>query len=66
MIYGLRNYDFNAIKNYGKTFGFFELSRPVVVTTDLKFAKTAMIKDFGHFTNRIVIINFFYLLFFKM
>ena len=55
MIRGIRNYDFDAVKKYGKTFGYFELNTPVVVTTDLQFAKTAMIKDFGHFTNRIVI-----------
>ncbi len=54
MINGFRNYDFDAIKKYGPTFGFFELNKPIVVTTDLKFAKAVMIKDFSNFANRIV------------
>lgn len=50
---GFREYDMDSIGKYGKTFGFFELNKPVVVTTDLNFIKLAMIKDFAHFTNRI-------------
>ena len=51
---GLGKYDVEIIKKYGKTIGYFEGEQPVIMTTDVKFIKSVMIKDFGHFINRRV------------
>jgi hypothetical protein len=52
---GLNNYDIAMFNKYGKTFGYFEGSQPVVLTTDVKFIKAVMIKDSNNFINRRVI-----------
>jgi hypothetical protein len=57
---GLRKFDEDLIEKYGKTCGYFESDRPAVITSDLKFMKAVMIKDFGHFVNRTVIISYFF------
>lgn len=53
---GIPKYDQALIKSYGKivksTFG----GLPLILTTDPKFIKSVMIKDFSHFVNRRVII----------
>ncbi|CAF0837522.1 unnamed protein product [Brachionus calyciflorus] len=49
---GLPYNDLAMIEKYGKTFGYFEGSTPVVQTTDLKLIKSVLIKDFNVFTNR--------------
>nr|ATW72296.1 cytochrome p450 CYP3044B4 [Brachionus calyciflorus] len=49
---GLPYNDLAMIEKYGKTFGYFEGSTPVLFTTDLKLLKSIMIKDFNVFTNR--------------
>ena len=53
IIDGLRNYDIKIMKKYGKTCAVFEFYKPVVFTVDTKFIKTVLIKDFGHFVNRV-------------
>jgi len=52
---GIQQNDINLKNKYGKTFGYFEGSTPVIMTNDLKFIKTYLIKDFGSFVNRRVI-----------
>ena len=51
---GIADYDISTFKKYGKTYGFFEGSSPVIVTKDVKFIKAVMIKDFSSFVNRRV------------
>jgi hypothetical protein len=46
--------DMLLIKKYGKTCGCFEMSEPVILTTDVKFIKAVLIKDFNSFQNRRV------------
>ncbi|CAF1067416.1 unnamed protein product [Brachionus calyciflorus] len=57
---GMPYNDLAMIKKYGKTFGYFEGSTPVVETTDTQLLKSILIKDFNLFINRRVIeaINF--------
>nr|QEV83805.1 cytochrome P450 [Brachionus rotundiformis] len=52
MKHGLANNDLILTQKYGKTFGFFLGSTPVVETTDLRLLKSVLIKDFSVFTNR--------------
>ncbi|CAF0907000.1 unnamed protein product [Brachionus calyciflorus] len=52
---GMPYNDLAMIKKYGKTFGYFEGSTPVVETTDTQFLKSILIKDFNLFINRRVI-----------
>lgn len=54
MTKGLIKWDSSLIDKYGKTCGYFEGSQPVLLTTDIKFIKSVMIKDFQHFINRRV------------
>jgi hypothetical protein len=54
MSVGIAEYDMKTFKKYGKTYGFFEGSSPVIVTKDVKFIKAVMIKDFSSFVNRRV------------
>lgn len=42
------------IQTYGKTCGLFEASTPVVLTTDIKFIKNILVKDFSSFVNHRV------------
>nr|UOU03277.1 cytochrome P450 3044A1/2 [Brachionus rubens] len=49
---GFAKHDEDIVKKYGKTLGYFEGSTPVVLTTDIKFIKNVMIKDFNYFVNR--------------
>nr|UOU03276.1 cytochrome P450 3044B1 [Brachionus rubens] len=49
---GMPYNDLEMTKIYGKTFGYFEGSTPVVQTIDLTLLKSLLIKDFGVFTNR--------------
>ena len=51
---GLIKFDTQLKEEYGKIVGVFEGSTPVIITTDLRFIKAIMIKDFSHFTNRRV------------
>lgn len=51
---GLSIHDVDIIKKYGKTVGYFEGEAPVVITTDIKFMKNVLIKDFSYFVNRRV------------
>ncbi len=51
---GLIKFDTQMQQNYGKTLGYFEGSTPLILTTDLRFIKSVMIKDFSYFTNRRV------------
>ena len=55
--YGLHPADTNLMKTYGKICGRFEGTTPVIMTTDIKFIKTFMIKDFNNFVNRRVTLN---------
>ncbi|RNA32702.1 cytochrome P450 3A9-like [Brachionus plicatilis] len=50
--YGFAKNDRKLIDKYGAIVGYFEGSTPVVVTTDLKFIKNVMVKDFNCFVNR--------------
>ena len=54
---GLNKHDLDIIQKYGKTIGYFEAEEPVILTTDVKFIKAVMIKDFGYFINRRVCIQ---------
>ena len=54
MTKGLIKCDSALIEKYGKTCGYFEGSQPVIITTDVKFIKSVMIKDFQYFINRRV------------
>nr|AHL88979.1 cytochrome p450 3044A1 [Brachionus koreanus] len=49
---GFAKHDIEIMKKYGRIVGYFEGSTPVVLTTDTKFIKNVMIKDFNHFVNR--------------
>ena len=51
---GVHEYDLKQISTYGKTFGYFEGSFPVIITTDPKLIKSYLIKDFNSFVNRRV------------
>ena len=51
---GMSQYDMTNFKKYGKTVGYFEGSQPILITKDLNFMKSVMIKDFSHFVNRRV------------
>lgn len=51
---GLSSFDIEIFKKYGKTVGYFEGTRPVIVTKDVNFLKSVMVKDFSHFVNRRV------------
>lgn len=55
---GLHRHDIEIFKEYGKTVGYFEGSHPVILTSDIKFMKVFLVKDFGSFVNRRV--NHFY------
>jgi hypothetical protein len=52
---GPPEYDLQMLKKHGKIMGYFEGDQPVILTSDVKFIKAVMIKDFSHFTNRRVI-----------
>nr|QEV83804.1 cytochrome P450 [Brachionus rotundiformis] len=49
---GFVKHDIELMKKYGRVVGYFEGSTPVVLTTDVKFIKNVMIKDFNSFVNR--------------
>lgn len=49
---GMCDSTLNLVKNYGKTFVFFEGSSPSIYTADPEFFKTIAIKDFKYFANR--------------
>nr|APA31878.1 cytochrome p450 01657 [Brachionus plicatilis] len=49
---GFAEHDIEIMKKYGRVVGYFEGSTPVVLTTDIKFIKNVMIKDFNCFVNR--------------
>ncbi|CAF0881016.1 unnamed protein product [Brachionus calyciflorus] len=49
---GFADHDINIMTKYGRTVGYFEGSTPVVLTTDVRFIKNVMIKDFNYFVNR--------------
>lgn len=51
---GFVKHDVEIMKKYGRVVGYFEGSTPVVLTTDTKFIKNVMIKDFNCFVNRRV------------
>ena len=51
---GMPYHDVEIMKKYGKTIGYFEGETPVLLTTDVKFIKSVMIKDFSHFINHRV------------
>ena len=61
LIRGIREYDDELLRKHGKTVGFFQGPYPVVLTSDLKFIKAVLIKDFSSFTNRRV--SFFFYMF---
>jgi cytochrome P450 len=42
------------MQKYGNTFGYFEGTTPIIVTRDVKFLKSFMIKDFSSYVNRRV------------
>jgi thromboxane-A synthase len=42
----------DLIRKYGRTVGYFDGTRPVILTTDAAFIKHFMIKDFNSFVNR--------------
>lgn len=52
---GMPYNDLAMVKKYGKTFGYFEGTVPIVQTVDEKFIKKILIKDFSTFPNRRVI-----------
>lgn len=52
---GLLPSDINLVTKYGKICGRFEATIPIIMTTDVKFIKTFLIKDFNSFVNRRVI-----------
>lgn len=52
---GMPYNDLEMTKIYGKTFGYFEGTKPVVLTIDSKLLKSLLIKDFNVFTNRGVL-----------
>jgi hypothetical protein len=54
---GIHEYDVKQVRTYGKTFGYFEGSFPVIITTDAKLIKSYLIKDFNSFVNRRVYYN---------
>ena len=54
MAKGLIKCDSALIGKYGKMCGYFEGSRPIILTTDVKFIKSFAIKDFSCFINRRV------------
>lgn len=47
-------HDLEIVKKYGKTLGYYEGTTPIIITTDVKFIKTFMIKEFSSFVNRRV------------
>ncbi|RNA30710.1 Cytochrome P450, partial [Brachionus plicatilis] len=49
---GFSKFDIEIMKKYGRVVGYFEGSTPIVLTTDIKFIKNVMIKDFNCFVNR--------------
>jgi hypothetical protein len=51
---GIYQHDIDIFKTYGKIVGYFEGPVPVILTTDLKFMKNVLIKDFSSFVNRRV------------
>ena len=62
---GAGPYDIELHEKYGKTFGYFEGYDPVVVTKDVDFVKTVMIKEFSTFYNHRVYYKFFIHLIFE-
>lgn len=56
--FGVAGSDMRLVNTYGKLCGYFEGSTPVIMTTDVKFIKSILIKDFGSFVNRRVIESF--------
>ncbi|CAF1050982.1 unnamed protein product, partial [Brachionus calyciflorus] len=52
---GMPYNDLEMTRIYGKTFGYFEGTTPIVLTTDPKLLKSLLIKDFHVFTNRRVL-----------
>lgn len=52
--FGLHETDMKLVKTYGKTFGYFEGNSPIIMTTDVKFIKSCLIRDFSSFVNRRV------------
>ena len=51
---GIHENDMKLVRTYGKTFGYFEGTFPIVITTDVKFIKSFLVKDFNSFVNRRV------------
>nr|QST15043.1 CYP360A3 protein [Diaphanosoma celebensis] len=45
-------HDADLVKEYGKTFGFFEGLTPNLFVSDAEFIKNVLVKDFDHFINR--------------
>lgn len=52
--YGIQETDMKMVKAYGKIYGYFEGNSPIIMTTDIKFIKSCLIKDFNSFVNRRV------------
>ena len=52
--YGIQETDMRMVKTYGKIYGYFEGNSPIIMTTDIKFIKSCLIKDFNSFVNRRV------------
>src|SRR5436309_2034764 len=44
-------------KQYGRTFGYFEGGKPVLISSDLDLIKQVLIKDFDKFTDRPVMMR---------
>ena len=53
-LYGIQETDMKMVKTYGKIYGYFEGNSPIIMTTDIKFIKSCLIKDFNSFVNRRV------------
>lgn len=51
---GITGHDSELIRDYGKFVGYYEGGTPLIMTTDTKFLKKVMIKDFNVFRNRRV------------
>lgn len=49
---GVADADLEWTKKYGKVFGIFEGSQPVIMVADTKFLKAVTIKNFNNFRNR--------------
>lgn len=52
--YGMHETDMRLVKTYGNMYGYFEGTFPIIMTTDVKFIKSYLIKDFNSFVNRRV------------